>query len=698
MSSVRRTFAFALILLACGATLAQDAGRKSSGSPKRLKPNILLVTIDTLRADRLGCYGARNVDTPTIDALAREGTVFDRAISQVPLTWPSHVSMLTGTYPFHNGVQDFTGQPLSSKFRSVAQALKANGYHTGAVISSFVLDRSWGLARGFDSYDDAFAGSDFLTKDLALVERRAGASVDRAITWLSKPGTRPFFLWLHLFDPHSPYDAPAPFRTRYKDRPYDGEVAYTDSELGRLISWLKTKKMYSNTAVVIVSDHGESLGEHGEREHGFFIYNSTVHVPLIVRLPKAQSSRRVAHPVEIASVAPTLLDVAGVRDEIEKQFDVKSLLASPGAATPVAYSETFYPFSSFGWSPLRGLQSGEFHYIQAPRSELYDLRVDAAERQNVAESKAAMGSALQQRLREIASKAVPKRDRSEARVGEDNAAQEKLQALGYVGYRAPVRNEALDKLADPKDKVEEFETILSAADAFRAGAFDKGRELLASVQKRDPQMYLVPFMLAQAALQQRDWSGATTNFRRALDLHPTFDQAMTGIARSLFEQGKSEEARVWLEKALKQNGTNFRAWYQLGWMQAQSAPDRAAQAFEKCLQIQPNFAPARRDLGMIAIRGQRYEQAAQELQKAADLGLKEAQLFNFLGIAYSRTNRLKRAVASYRKALELEPELAEAHLNLGFAYQRLNNIAQAKGAYSEACRLEPKLCSMIPQW
>jgi superkiller protein 3 len=307
-----------------------------------------------------------------------------------------------------------------------------------------------------------------------------------------------------------------------------------------------------------------------------------------------------------------------------------------------------------------------------------------------------MRNVMQARLREITARA-PETFNAGGQGSLDPAAQEKLQALGYVGFKAPVQGANLDKLADPKDKVGEFEAILSAADAFRAGAFDKGRELLAPVQKSDPQMYLVPFMLAEAALRQREWQGATANFRRALELNPAFDQAMTGIARSLFEQGNSEEATAWLDKALKQNDKNVRAWYQLGWMQAQTAPDEAAQSFEKCLELQPNFAPARRDLGMLYIRGQQYVEAAKELRAAADLGLNEAKLFNFLGIAYSRTNRLKEAVASYRRALKLDPHLAETHLNLGFVYQRLKQVDQARNEYSEACRLESKLCSMVPQ-
>src|SRR6266480_3572806 len=293
--SLYRHFRRLLIFLAAVSSFASAA---SANAPKP-RPNVILITIDTVRADHVGCYGAKNVQTPTLDSLARDGIVFERAISQVPLTWPSHTVILTGTYPFQNGVQDFTGTPLDPRFRSVAQAFKDHGYRTGAVVSAFVLDRSWGLARGFDFYDDAFSPETFQIKDIGLVDRKAGESVTHAINWVKQATHRPFFLWLHLYDPHSPYDPPEPFRTQYRGHLYDGEIAYADHELGRLINYLKQKSLYDRTAIVLLSDHGESLGDHGEKEHGFFIYNSTVHVPLIVKPPAGSGFRpgRIARPV-----------------------------------------------------------------------------------------------------------------------------------------------------------------------------------------------------------------------------------------------------------------------------------------------------------------------------------------------------------------------------------------------------------------
>jgi len=237
-------------LLACVVIAVTHAYASPKPAPHKPKPNVILITIDTVRADHVGCYGAKDVHTPTLDALGRDGVVFERATSQVPLTWPSHAAILTGLYPSQNGVQDFTGQPLEPRFRSVAQAFKQQGYATGAVVSAFVLDRSWGLARGFDFYDDAFSPEQFQHRDLGLVDRRAGESVTRALAWLKKNPRRPFFFWLHLYDPHSPYDPPEPFRTDYKSHPYDGEIAYADHELGRLVAWLKQTGLYNHTLFV----------------------------------------------------------------------------------------------------------------------------------------------------------------------------------------------------------------------------------------------------------------------------------------------------------------------------------------------------------------------------------------------------------------------------------------------------------------
>jgi choline-sulfatase len=686
-----------LQLILCIVLAVTHLQAAANAAPRKARPNVILITIDTVRADHLGCYGAKNIQTPTLDALGRDGVIFERAISQVPLTWPSHAAILTGLYPFQNGVQDFTGQPLESRFRSVAEAFKQQGYATGAVVSAFVLDRSWGLARGFDFYDDAFSPEEFLHRDLGLVDRRAGESVTRALTWLKKNPRRPFFFWLHLYDPHSPYDPPEPFRTEYKNHLYDGEIAYADHELGRMIAWLKQSEMYNQSLIVFLSDHGESLGEHGEHEHGFFVYDATVHIPLIVKPPAGSGIRpgRVSRPVETVAAAPTMIKVASIHDAIEKQFPTQGLFEKAAEATNESYSETFYPFSSFGWSPLHALETSRYHYIDAPAPELYDIIADPEEKNNLAPEQMAVVAVLKDKLKtRLQSRPFAPTRTVSSELSPD--ALEKLRSLGYVAYHSPVSAEALASgLSDPKTKLWEFNSIMQAEDAFRAGDVAKGRSLLLRVREKDPAMYVVPFILGEAALGEQKWEEASTELTKCLVLNPQFDQAMLGLARALIFQEKGAEAKHWAQQAIQYNPENYRAWYQLGFIDSRTDKQSAIADYEKAVSIQGNFAPLRRDLGMLYYEQQNYVEAAKHLGKAVELGMNEAPVYNFLGISYSRTKQFPRAIASYKEALKQDPDLAEAHLNLGFAYEQLNQPILAAREYQRACELKQDVCQLI---
>ena len=716
--SIRWLLQFAAVLVPV-AFFAADAfaqvapvrvlGTKANPSPSIPRPSVILITIDTLRADHVGCYGAQTVKTPTLDALAHDGVVFERAIAQVPLTWPSHAVILTGAYPFQDGVQDFTGQPLAPQFRSVAQAFQQEGYATGAVVSAFVLDRSWGLSRGFGFYDDAFSAETFEKKDVSLVDRRAGESVAHAIAWLKKTPRRPFFLWLHLYDPHSPYDPPEPFRSEYRSHLYDGEIAYADHELGNLMSWLKQNHLYDSSLIVALSDHGESLGEHGEDEHGFFIYNATVHVPLIVKPPVRSgiTPSRNRDLVETTTVAPTLLQLAGLKDSndsIHAQFQSKSLLDAKLSAkssanqTPaetakdLAYSETFYPFSSFGWSPLHALESERYHFIEAPKPELYDLETDPEETRNIASEQPATVAVLREKMQALlAHNPFARQSTAAGNLSPD--AQEKLRALGYFGFRTAVSPEALKQgLADPKDKLWEFNAILKAGDAYQREDDHQAEALLTEVQQKDPQIYVIPFMLGESALRQQNWERAADQLHRSLELNPNFDNAMTGLALALSKLGRVEDAKNWLNKAVQSNPQNYRAWYQIGLLNAGSDRAEALAAYQKAIAIQPNFSPGQQQTGMALFQQKDYAGAALHLEKALSLGLENAKLHNFLGICYSQTGRITKAVREHQRAIELDPKLAEAHLNLALDYQRTGKPTQARAEYDTACKLEVRFC------
>lgn len=696
---LRPSFALCVAVAVCVALPGGCRNNQKSAA----KPNVLIITVDTLRADRLGVYGDKDGLTPNIDALAKDGVIFAQAISQVPLTLPSHAAIFTGTYPFHNGVEDFTAQPLSGKFRTLAESFKANGYATGAVVSSFVLDRSWGLARGFDDYDDAFSGQQFVQKDLGLVERRGDASVDRAIRWLGANVGKSFFFWLHLYDPHSPYDPPEPFATKFKKAPYDGEVAYSDSQLGRLFAWLKQPPhdVYDNTVVVFLSDHGESLGEHGEKEHGFFIYNSTVHVPLIVKpalSEKIAPDRTIAAAVESIQVGPTVLQLAGLHDPIETQFDADSLLpfltGQRTNAERSAYSETVYPRNSFGWSALRGVETDRLQYIEAPRPELYDLQADSAERANVAEPQAETAARMLNEVNNRLTRYKPASASSGNSGGANPEVLEKLRSLGYVGYKAPAPGKNA-KLADPKDKLPVFHDVLRATDLIAAGKSGEAGAVLQKLQREEPNLYLIPFLQGESAEHSQQWSAAEKHFGRALQLNPGFDQAALGLARALGFEGKTDKGAGLLQSLVSANPNDFRALFLMAQIQARANPQASREALDKVLKIQPNFAPAYRERGMLDVEAQDYQAGADDLGQAVAMGLGDAATYNFLGICYSRLGRLSEAVESYKKALAADPKLAQGHLNLGFAYERMGEKASAVSEYKEACRLDRRICAMV---
>jgi arylsulfatase A-like enzyme/tetratricopeptide (TPR) repeat protein len=688
------------VFLSIGLTLSLSGCSQN----KLQRPNILIITVDTLRADRVGCYGYPGGLTTNVDAVANEGIIFEHGIAQVPLTLPSHVAIFTGTYPFYNGVQDFTAQPLSDRFRTLAESLKANGYTTGAIVSSFVLDRSWGLARGFDTYDDAFAGQEFLEKNIGLVERRAQESVDNAVGWLETHSDHSFFLWLHLYDPHSPYDPPEPFRSRFANQLYNGEIAYADSQLGRLFAWLRRapNNLYDNTLIVFLSDHGESLGEHGEKEHGFFIYDSTVRVPLIVKPPQGKHlpPQRVSTAVETVQVSPTVLEMVGVEDAIQKQFQAPSLLplmtGKPHGPERAAYSETFYPANSFGWSPLRGMQTDHYHFIEAPKQELYEHLADPSETNNVGAKDTGIVTNLRAQLNQLLASYPPPATSPGGNASATTASPEvleKLRSLGYVAYRAPAAPNS--KLADPKDKVQVFQDILRATDQIQLGNFGAARALLASVQQTEPLLYLIPFLLGEAASHSAQWKEAEIQFGRAAALNPGFEQARLGLARALGLQGKIAPARDLIRMLLSTNPQNFRAWFLLAQIEALGDPKSSREALDRVIAIQPNFAPAYRDRGLLSVREQTYVRASEDLSRAVAMGLHDMVTYNSLGICYSRMNRLDDAVENYRRAIAADPRFAQAHLNLGFAYERMNQPDLKKKEYAEACRLDRRICSLV---
>jgi arylsulfatase A-like enzyme len=345
--------------------------------------NIVLVTIDTLRTDRLSCYGSDRVDTPNIDSFAEEGVLFTNAATTVPFTLPAHSSILTGLYPPGHGVRENVGYTLDPRVPTLAEVLSTAGWSTAGFISAFVLDGRWGIARGFDHYFDDFDLSGFESANLSSVQRTGDVTVAEAIRWLDRrPSDRPFFLWLHLYDPHDPYEPPEPYKSAFATRPYDGEVAFTDSLIGEFRKALEDRGLLGSTMVILTSDHGEGLGDHGEASHGFFLYDTTVHVGLIVRLPGGEpAGRTVDAAVSHVDLMPTILDAVNVDPPRPVHGESLIPLIEGGDRDPSrgVYSESLYPLLHYGWAPLRAYRTEDHKLVSAPRPEVFDVRADPRE-------------------------------------------------------------------------------------------------------------------------------------------------------------------------------------------------------------------------------------------------------------------------------------------------------------------------------
>jgi arylsulfatase A-like enzyme/tetratricopeptide (TPR) repeat protein len=457
---MRRPFLIAATLVVVVAAGAMVWLRRGGGSaPSRTTP-VILISIDTLRSDHLPAYGYTGVSTPNLDAFRADSILYERAYSHCPLTLPSHTSMLTGLLPADHGIRDNIGFTLAESVPSLPALLKANGYATGAAVSAFVLRKGTGIARGFDAYDDEVEPID-TWQVIARVQRTGGETAAVARKWLDQHGDGPFFYFLHLYDPHTPYEPPEPFRSRYRNNPYDGEIAYADHVVGEFLDYLKEKGIYDKAMIVILADHGEGLNDHREEEHGIFLYREAIQVPLFLKLPGSRrAGTSVSAPAGLIDVFPTILQQTATAIPKRANDHAVSLLSLAGSGTPKRniYSETFYPRLHFGWSDLHSLTDGDHHLIRAPIPELYDLRADPRETKNVMNEErrtyTAMRNAIEPFVREAAAPAP---------IDPDEAA--KLAALGYIGSTVATADD--DHLADPKTTIDVFHQIRVAFTYFK---------------------------------------------------------------------------------------------------------------------------------------------------------------------------------------------------------------------------------------
>jgi arylsulfatase A-like enzyme/Flp pilus assembly protein TadD len=586
------------------------------------QPNVIVITVDTLRADHLGCYGYKQIRTPNIDALAAESVRFERAYTPVPVTLPAHAAIFTGTYPTLSGMHDFSGNKLSLKQSTLASVLKQAGYVTGAVIGSAVLDPRFGLDQGFDFYDGNFDFNRLQESNLEEMERPGNVVADVALDWLAKNYRSTFFLWMHLYDPHYPYRPPAPYDEQYKDRLYDGEIAFADSQVGRLLSFLKAKGLYGNTLIVLTGDHGESLGEHGEKTHGFFLYNATLHVPVILHLPgPGVAGKVVPELVSLIDLMPTVLQALKLEVPVQVQGrSLLPLLEAKDSSRRNVYAETFLPRLHFNWSELRSVETEKYQFIEAPKPELYDVVVDPGETRNLYPDKKAVGEELHARLSALIRQYSADQEVAE-KTGLDPALMERLKSLGYAGFSGGNNSGVTDKsLPDPKDRIQVYEVISDAIAESQHGQYQSSVEKLTAALKTEPASVPVHYLLGLNYYRLREYPKAVEEFRHVLQLSPDYELATFQLGLAYARTGDFDQTIKALKRTLELDATNFSAAYNLGaaYLKKQMVPEATA-AFRQSTAIAPEYAAAHRALGEVLLYQGQVEESLTELRRAADL-------------------------------------------------------------------------------
>jgi arylsulfatase A-like enzyme/cytochrome c-type biogenesis protein CcmH/NrfG len=619
---MRKPLLSAIILFLAAYTSAQTA---RAGAPNRTLPDVYLITIDTLRADHVKSYGYGKIETPALDALAQEGVRFTQAFTPSPITNTSHTTILTGLLPSVHGVTDFA-IPLAPNHATWAELLKQKKYKTAAFIGAVILDSKTlapGLDRGFDFYDNFPANAPSKSR-WGRVERRGSEVVQHAEKWLTAKRTGPHFLWVHLYDPHDPYEPPTPFSQMYKDRLYDGEVAYADSVVAEFVSYLKKAGLYQNAVIIVVGDHGEGLGEHGEETHGIFLYDSTTRVPLIIKLPKAVKPQVVDAQVRTTDILPTVLDLLSIKPPAELSgTSLQPYFSRKESTDRVAWGETDYPLR-FGWAPLRSVRTEGLKYIEAPKPELYDLKADRGEVKNLYNASDAKGEKLKGMLAE-------QRAKTGASAAPENAA-----------------------LPDPKDKIEEQNLLHRAMLASDDNRPADARSALEKVLQLDPKSPTALRQLGELELQAGNHAKAAGYLKRSLEVRPDDSTAAYQLGQAIEKTGDLAGARDALESSLKALPGQLPARLLLGKVYLGLKDAKAAQdQFEAALLVDSNSVDAQLGLAKAFLAEGNAAEAVQQLEPLTRTQTDNANVFEAIAEAYKAAGKTVEAQQANARAQEL---------------------------------------------
>jgi choline-sulfatase len=654
--------------------------------------NLLLVSLDTVRADRLGSYQYAAAQTPQMDALAASGLRFERATTVAPLTLPAHSSLMTATFPAWHGVRDNGGFYLDDEQLTLAEILRDKGFRTGGFVGAFVLDRRWGISQGFDRYFDDFDLDSYANASaMDAIQRPGSEVVDRAIEWLQAEPQRPFFAWVHLYDAHTPYEAPEPVRSRFprtRDGAYDAELASADAQVGRLVDRLRADGRLDDTLVVIVGDHGEMLGEHGELTHGFFIYESATRIPLIISGPGVPAAV-VSDQVRIVDVMPTALTLLGVPVPKQSQGADLMALARGERLDLVAHSESWYPRYHYGWSELRAIQDGRFKLIRAPRPELYDLASDPREERDRSTESASRLEVFGRALDEFESRTA----RAGAPEGPrpiDSETEERLAALGYVA--GSISSKKIDGPArgDPKDKIALYNLMKEAAALSGEGKVEDAVATVKQALTSDPEIVEGYMLLGNFYKKMKRPQEAIDAYRDALARDSEHQNALFSLALSYKDEGRLEEARVGFERARDLDPRNGKVLWQLAdlWMRKGDFA-RAEAILTDALERKVDEHRLLLKLAENRIEAERFDDAERALKTALEKKPGLALAHFDLGLAYEGKGQIDKAIESYDRELTTNPKAYRAAFNAAKLLQKLGRNQEAVARFRKAVEIDP---------
>lgn len=618
-------------------------------SPRR--PNLLLVTIDTLRADHVGVYGAKQAQTPTLDAVAARGVRFEHAQSPVPLTGPSHATILTGLYPPVHGVRDNVVFSLDPRHRTLATLLKARGYRTAAFIGAYPVAAAFGFRQGFDTFSENFRDSPVPG---AGAQRRANEVVDDALGWLARPGDGPFFLWMHLYDPHAPYDPPEPYRTAFAGRPYDGEIAFADAQLGRVFDWLRSSAHERDTVAAVLSDHGESLGEHGEMTHAVLVYESTLHVPFLIAGPGAPRGLNVSARVTTVDVAPTLLRLLDLPPPPEMiGRDLRPAFRGDRLPPEPLYAESLFGRLNCRWSSLRAWTSDDWKLIDGSRTELFHLADDPDEAHDRTAEEGPRVERMRTALRAAVARMAPAGD--QARAAAITPEQEAtLKSLGYVGGSGGGGDLDQPGLPDPRERVRLYERLQIILHA-QATQLDRASREAIAIAQEDPGNPFAFTTVASLAYRAGRLAEAARAFHRALELDPERPAVRQNYGKLLRDMDRLEDSEKELRLALQQtDAEDARARSSLAeTLTRLGKTDEAGRLVAEALRIEPKDPDALAAQGRLLAAEGRLEEAARSLGAAAETGDADSRIE--LARVYLRLRDYERAREAVGAVLTATP-------------------------------------------